>query len=217
MELSQIPIWKLEKARLEWCISSKMIVGRAVRSSPARWWSKRLPAIPVSHWRWFAQQKVIRSWRFMVETFSIERRKLMRALGAKVILTPAAERGAAWSNAPRNSRRSTAASSPRQFDNPANPAYHRNTTGPEILQDFAGRRFDWFVSGWGTGGTLTGAGEMLRLARPEVAIVMTEPAVAAMLAGKRMERRTRSRAGPRISFRRFSIAMCSRTNIPIDR
>ena len=56
----------------------------------------------------------------------------------------------------------------RQFENPANPAYHRQTTGPEILSDFAGRRLDFFVTGWGTGGTLTGAGEMIRLARPEV-------------------------------------------------
>jgi cysteine synthase A len=71
----------------------------------------------------------------------------------------------------------------RQFENPANPAYHRQTTGPEILSDFAGRRLDFFVTGWGTGGTLTGAGEMIRLARPEVEIVVTEPAGAALLAG----------------------------------
>jgi cysteine synthase A len=71
----------------------------------------------------------------------------------------------------------------RQFENPANPAYHRQTTGPEILCDFAGRRLDFFVTGWGTGGTLTGAGEMIRLARPEVKIVATEPAGASLLAG----------------------------------
>ena len=72
----------------------------------------------------------------------------------------------------------------RQFENEANPAYHRNTTGPEILQDFVGKRLDYFVTGWGTGGTLTGAGEMIRLARPEVQIIATEPAGAALLAGK---------------------------------
>ncbi|TLY66011.1 MAG: pyridoxal-phosphate dependent enzyme, partial [Gammaproteobacteria bacterium] len=72
----------------------------------------------------------------------------------------------------------------RQFENEANPAYHRNTTGPEILQDFAGRRLDFFVTGWGTGGTLTGAGEMIRLARPEVQIIASEPAAAALLSGK---------------------------------
>ena len=71
-----------------------------------------------------------------------------------------------------------------QFDNPANPAYHRNTTGPEILSDFAGKRLDVFVTGWGTGGTLTGVGEMIHLARPEVRVVAVEPEGAAMLAGK---------------------------------
>jgi cysteine synthase A len=72
----------------------------------------------------------------------------------------------------------------RQFDSPANPAYHRNTTAPEILSDFAGRRLDYFVSGWGTGGTLTGVGEMLRLARPETQIIAAEPENAALLSGK---------------------------------
>ncbi|MEP6897267.1 MAG: pyridoxal-phosphate dependent enzyme, partial [Rhodanobacter sp.] len=71
-----------------------------------------------------------------------------------------------------------------QFENPANPAYHRQTTAPEILHDFAGRRLDYFVSGWGTGGTLTGVGEVLKVARPEVKIIATEPAGAALLSGK---------------------------------
>jgi len=72
----------------------------------------------------------------------------------------------------------------QQFENPANPAYHRNTTGPEVLSDFAGRRLDYFVSGYGTGGTISGAGHMIRLARPDVQIISTEPAGAALLAGK---------------------------------
>src|SRR5256885_16024584 len=72
----------------------------------------------------------------------------------------------------------------RQFENEANPAYHRNTTGPEILQDFAGRRLDYFVTGWGTGGTLTGAGEMVRPARPEGQIAASEPAGAAPRSGE---------------------------------
>jgi cysteine synthase A len=72
----------------------------------------------------------------------------------------------------------------RQFENPANPAYHRNTTGPEILSDFTGKRLDAFVSGWGTGGTVTGAGEMIRLARPETQIVLAEPENAALVSGK---------------------------------
>jgi cysteine synthase A len=71
----------------------------------------------------------------------------------------------------------------RQFDNPANPAYHRQTTGPEILADFASSRLDYWVTGWGTGGTLTGAGQMIKRARPEVKIVVCEPAEAAMLGG----------------------------------
>jgi cysteine synthase A len=72
----------------------------------------------------------------------------------------------------------------RQFANPANPAYHRQTTAAEILRDFAGRRLDHFVTGWGTGGTLTGVGEVLRVARPEVRITASEPAGASLLQGK---------------------------------
>jgi cysteine synthase A len=120
---------------------------------------------------------------FMVETFSIERRKLMRALGAKVILTPAAERGSGMVKRAREYAEKHGGFLARQFENEANPAYHRNTTGPEIVQDFAGKRLDWFVTGWGTGGTLTGVGEIIRLARPDTKIVLTEPTNAALVAG----------------------------------
>ena len=120
----------------------------------------------------------------MTETFSVERRKLMRMLGAKVILTPAAERGTGMVRKAAELAKKHGWFLARQFENEANPAYHRNTTGPEILIDFAGRRLDYFVTGWGTGGTLTGAGEMIRLARPEVKIIATEPAGAALLSGK---------------------------------
>ena len=119
----------------------------------------------------------------MVETFSIERRKIMRMLGAKVILTPAAERGSGMVRKAEELAKKHGWFLARQFENPANPAYHRQTTGPEILGDFAGRRLDFFVTGWGTGGTLSGVGEMIRLARPEVQIVATEPAGASLLAG----------------------------------
>jgi len=119
----------------------------------------------------------------MVETFSVERRKIMRMLGAKVILTPAAERGSGMVRKAADLAEKNGWFLARQFENPANPAYHRQTTGPEILSDFAGRRLDFFVTGWGTGGTLTGVGEMMRLARPEVRIVATEPAGAALLSG----------------------------------
>ena len=71
----------------------------------------------------------------------------------------------------------------RQFENEANPAYHRNTTGPEILSDFAGKRLDYWVTGYGTGGTMTGAGEILKAARPDIKIVATEPAAASLLSG----------------------------------
>ena len=127
-----------------------------------------------------------RGYRFvavMAETFSIERRKLMRAYGAKVILTPAAARttGAVAKARELAERHGWFLAS--QFANPANPAYHRNTTGAEVIKDFAGRRLDYFVSGWGTGGTFTGVGEVLRLARPEVRIVAAEPASASLLGG----------------------------------
>jgi cysteine synthase A len=120
----------------------------------------------------------------MVETFSIERRKIMRMLGAKVILTPAAERGTGMVRKAAELAAKNGWFLARQFDNPANPAYHRNTTGPEILADFVGRRLDFFVTGWGTGGTLTGAGEVIRLARPDTQIIVAEPAAASLLSGK---------------------------------
>lgn len=120
----------------------------------------------------------------MSETFSIERRKLIRAYGGKVILTPAAERGSGMVRKAQELAAMHGWFLARQFENPANPAYHRSTTAAEILQDFAGKRLDYFVSGWGTGGTMTGVGEMLKLARPDVRIVTTEPAGASLLAGK---------------------------------
>ena len=119
----------------------------------------------------------------MVETFSIERRKIMRALGAKVILTPAAERGSGMVRMAEELAEKHGWFLARQFENEANPAFHRQTTGPEILNDFAGKQLDYWVTGWGTGGTLTGAGEMLRAARPDVKIITCEPAEARLLAG----------------------------------
>jgi cysteine synthase A len=120
----------------------------------------------------------------MVETFSVERRKIMRMLGAKVILTPAAERGTGMVRKAEELAKKHGWFLARQFENQANPIYHRNTTGPEILSDFASKRLDAFVSGWGTGGTITGAGEMIKLARPETKIVLAEPENAALVSGK---------------------------------
>ena len=119
----------------------------------------------------------------MVETFSIERRKLIRAYGGKVILTPAAERGSGMVRRAEELAKKHGWFLARQFENPANPAYHRQTTAAEILRDFAGRRLDHFITGWGTGGTLTGVGEVLRVARPEVKITAAEPVNASLLAG----------------------------------
>jgi cysteine synthase A len=119
----------------------------------------------------------------MPESFSLERRQIMRAYGAKVLLTPAAERATGAVRLAEKLAQERGWFLARQFDNPANPAYHRQTTGPEILSDFAGLRLDYWVMGWGTGGTLTGAGQMIRTARPDTKIVACEPAGAALLAG----------------------------------
>jgi cysteine synthase A len=120
----------------------------------------------------------------MAESFSIERRRLMRFLGATVVLTPAAERATGMVRVTEALAAKHGWFMTQQFENLANPAYHRNTTGPEVLSDFADRRLDYYVSGYGTGGTITGAGQMIRLARPDVQIISTEPAGAALLEGK---------------------------------
>lgn len=119
----------------------------------------------------------------MAESFSIERRKLMRALGARVVLTPAAERATGMLRVTQALAKKHGWFNTEQFDNPANPEYHCMTTGPEIVLDFVGRRLDYYVSGWGTGGTITGVGNILKLARPDCRIIATEPAGASMLAG----------------------------------
>ena len=120
----------------------------------------------------------------MVETFSVERRQIMRAYGAKVILTPASEKTEGMVDRARLLAEQNGWFLANQFENPANPAYHRQTTAPEILQDFAGKQLDYFVTGWGTGGTLTGTGQMLKAARPDIKVITTEPTTAQLLAGK---------------------------------
>jgi cysteine synthase A len=120
----------------------------------------------------------------MSDSFSVERRKLMRILGAKVVLWPAAERATGMIAKAEELAKKNGWFLARQFENPANPEYHRNTTGPEILRDFAGKRLDYWVTGWGTGGTLTGAGEMIKKARPATKIIACEPEGAAMLSGQ---------------------------------
>jgi len=119
----------------------------------------------------------------MAESFSVERRKLMRALGAKVVLTPASERGTGMVRKAEELAASNGWFLANQFENPANPAYHRQTTAPEILQDFAGKALDYWVSGWGTGGTITGVGEVLKLARPGIQVIAAEPENAGLMGG----------------------------------
>jgi len=120
----------------------------------------------------------------MVETFSIERRKLMRFLGAKVVLTPAAERGVGMVNKAIELAKTHGWFLTRQFENEANPDMHSRTTAREIVDDFKGERLDYWVTGFGTGGTLKGVGRVLAKERPDTKIVVCEPADAAMLTSK---------------------------------
>ena len=117
----------------------------------------------------------------MAESFSVERRKLMRFLGAKVVLTPAAERAFGMVNKAQELAKTHGWFMTRQFENEANPDMHERTTGREIVDDFAGERLDYWVTGFGTGGTLTGVSRVLRKERPETKIVVCEPVDAPML------------------------------------
>ena len=111
----------------------------------------------------------------MGENFSIERRKLMRFLGAKVVLTPAALRGMGANAKAEELVAKHGWFHCRQFDNEANADMHSRTTGPEILAAFEGERLDWFVTGAGTGGTLKGVSRVLKAQRPETRIAVCEP------------------------------------------
>ena len=117
----------------------------------------------------------------MVETFSVERRKLMRFLGAKVVLTPAAERGMGMVRKANELAETHGWFLTRQFENEANADMHSRTTAREIIDDFAGARLDYWVTGFGTGGTLKGVARVLAKERPDTKIVVCEPDEAAML------------------------------------
>ena len=112
----------------------------------------------------------------MADSFSIERRKLMRFLGAKVVLTPRAEKGIGMYKKAKELADANGWFLARQFETEDNAKIHENTTAREILADFAGERLDYFVSGYGTGGTIAGVGRVLRRERPETKIVLSEPA-----------------------------------------
>ena len=117
----------------------------------------------------------------MTETFSVERRKLMRFLGAKVVLTPAALRGMGMVTKAIELANTHGWFLTRQFENEANPDMHSLTTAREIMADFAGERLDYWVTGYGTGGTLKGVARVLAKERPETKIVVCEPADAPLL------------------------------------
>jgi len=117
----------------------------------------------------------------MAESFSVERRKLMRFLGAKVILTPAAERGTGMVKKAAELAAAHGWFLTRQFENEANADMHSRTTAREIVDDFAGQRLDYWVTGFGTGGTLRGVSRVLAQERPDTKIVVCEPADAPML------------------------------------
>ncbi len=117
----------------------------------------------------------------MAETFSVERRKLMRFLGAKVVLTPAAGRGLGMVEKAQELAKTHGWFLTRQFENEANPDIHSRTTAREIVDDFKGEKLDYWVTGFGTGGTLKGVARVLAKERPDTKIVVCEPADAPML------------------------------------
>ncbi|MBZ0130624.1 MAG: cysteine synthase A [Rhodobacteraceae bacterium] len=117
----------------------------------------------------------------MVETFSVERRKLMRMLGAKVVLTPKEQKAFGMYQKAAELAAENGWFFARQFETDANADIHEATTAREILSDFKGRKLDYFVSGYGTGGTVTGVGRVLRRESPETKIILTEPANAALV------------------------------------
>jgi cysteine synthase A len=117
----------------------------------------------------------------MAESFSVERRKLMRFLGAKVILTPAPAGGTGMVQKANELAEANGWFLTRQFENEANADFHSRTTAKEIVADFAGQRLDYWVTGFGTGGTLKGVARVLAKERPETKIVLAEPADAPMV------------------------------------
>ncbi|HTE45722.1 MAG TPA: cysteine synthase A [Gemmatimonadaceae bacterium] len=117
----------------------------------------------------------------MAESFSVERRKLMRFLGAKVIITPAADRGTGMVRKANELAAKNGWFLTRQFENEANADMHSRTTATEILADFAGAKLDYWVTGFGTGGTLKGVARVLEKERPETKVIVCEPADAPMV------------------------------------
>ena len=138
----------------------------------------------------------------MAESFSIERRKLMRMLGAKVVLTPRAQKGFGMYQKAVELAKANGWFLASQFETPANAEIHESTTAREILADFKGERLDYFVSGYGTGGTVTGVARVLRKERPETKIILAEPANAQLVGSGKAQERTADGA-PAVSHPAF--------------
>jgi cysteine synthase len=139
----------------------------------------------------------------MAETFSVERRRLMRFLGAKVVVTPAAERAVGMINKTIELAKTHGWWMSRQFENEANPDFHSKTTAREIIDDFAGEKLDYWVTGYGTGGTLKGVARVLRKERPDTKIIACEPEDAQLVgSGVEQKRNTDGTpAAPHPSFK----------------
>ena len=138
----------------------------------------------------------------MADSFSIERRKLMRMLGAKVVLTPRAEKGFGMYQKAVELADANGWFLASQFETSANADMHENTTAQEILGDFAGQKLDYIVTGYGTGGTMTGIGRVMRKERPDTKIILTEPANA-QLVGSGVEQERGERGSPAVSHSAF--------------
>jgi cysteine synthase len=138
----------------------------------------------------------------MAETFSVERRQLMRYLGAKVVLTPKAGKGLGMYRKAAELAEANGWFLARQFETEANAEIHASTTAREILADFGGERLDYFVTGYGTGGTVSGVGRVLRRERPEVKIILSEPANA-QLVGSGIDQERGAEGGPAASHPAF--------------
>lgn len=138
----------------------------------------------------------------MADSFSIERRRLMRFLGAKVVLTPRAEKGFGMYKKAVELAEANGWFLARQFETDDNAKIHENTTGREIIADFAGEKLDYFVTGYGTGGTMTGIGRVLRKERPDTKIILSEPANAQLL-GSGVEQDRGEDGSPAVSHSAF--------------
>lgn len=138
----------------------------------------------------------------MADSFSIERRKLMRFLGAKVVLTPRSEKGFGMYEKAKELAETNGWFLARQFETTDNAKIHENTTAREILADFAGERLDYWVTGYGTGGTITGVARVLRKERPDTKIILSEPANAQLVGSGVVQDRTTDHS-PAVSHSAF--------------